>query len=200
MTGITLNPGPQTNFAGTFSVQSDGYIQGVFMDDPAIRNFLAGGTLGTGETLPMWGGVGILESVPNPATQAVELGGLITRAADYAHLTGFTVFNQNASAIVTPQSGVPLVTNGMGVNFFRLGSGARIAVQCDPTLAAALLGGSIVQQVSWDFTNQKLIAFSVTALACKVLNVQVGNSKIVSYNAGTGFANWTNGTCALIQI
>lgn len=292
MSGINLNPGIQTNFPGTFSVQSDGYIAGLFMDDPAVRFALAGGVLGPSETLPMWGGVAIEEEIPNPANTAVELGGIIIRATTNALITGFSVFNQNASAIVTPQSGVPLVTNGMGVNFFRLGSGARIAVKCDPTLAAALLGDPITQAVSWDFANQQLIEnqpaydaasvqsatytsstgiiqltfasapagasptngafFSVSGLAgagvaplngdwqlvssgsagavlslqgpvglgtltitsstgtlaagggtlaCKVLNIQAGNSKTVSYNPATGFANWnTADTCALIQI
>ena len=199
---ININPGIQTNFPGTFSVQSDGYIQGVYMDDPAVRYALAGGTLDTGETLPMWGGVAIGETIPNPANQDVSLGGIIARATDYTDLTGFTVFNQNGSAIVTPQSSVPLVAVGMNTNFFRLGSGARIAVKCDATLAAALIGGDLINvAVSWDFTNQQLVAFSTTALACKVLNVQAGNSKTVSYDSGTGFATWvTNGTCALIQI
>jgi hypothetical protein len=199
---ININPSVQTNFAGTFSVQSDGYIQGLFMDDPAVRYALAGGPLGPDETLPMWGGVAILDSIGGGSAQASALGNIVTRAADYAHVTGFSVFNQNASAIVTPQSGVPLVTNGMNVNFFRMGSGARIVVLCDSTLAAALAGGDASNtEVSWDFTNQKLIAFSSTALPVKVLGVNIGNSKVVAYDSGTGFANWTvNGDTALIQI
>lgn len=204
MNGIVINPGKQTNFPGTFSVQSDGYIQGLMADDPVARYALAGGTLASTETLPMWGGVGISETIPNPATQDVSLGGIIARATGYPNLTGFSVFNQNGSGIVTPQSNVPLVTNGMNVNFFRLGSGARIAVKCDATLAAALQGGTdlINVQVAWDFTNQELITYgSGTALNVKVLNVQVGNSKTVNYNSGTGFANWnTSDDCALILI
>lgn len=203
MSGININPGIQTNFPGTFSAQSDGYIQGTYMDDPAVRYALAGGTLKSSETLPMWGAVALAETIPNDANQAVALGGIIARAADQAHLTGFSVFNQNGSAIITPQSNVPLVTVGMNVNFFRLGSGARIAVKCDPTLAGSLVGGDLINvQVSWDYTNQLLVAYdSTAALPVKVLNVQNGNSKTVTYNSGTGFANWaTNGVCALIQI
>lgn len=201
MTGITINPGVQTNFPGTFSVESGGYIQGVYLDDPAVRYALSGGTLKSTETLPMWGGVGLSEDIPNPANQATALGGIILRATSQANLTGFSVFNQNGSAIVTPQSGVPLVAAGMNVNFFRLGSGARIAVKCDPALVS-LEGGLITPQVSWDYTNQELVAYdSVAALPVKVLEIQNGNSKTVTYSSGTGFANWaTNGCCALIQI
>jgi len=203
MGGITINPGVQTNFPGTFSVKSDGYIQGLFEDDPAVRYALSGGTLATTETLPMWGGIGISETIPNDATQDVSLGGIIARATAAGNLTGFSVFNQNASAIITPQSNVPLVTNGMNVNFFRMGSGARIAVKCDPTLAASLVGGDLINvAVEWDYTNELLIPHGAgTAIPVKVLNVQNGNSKTVTFNGGTGFANWVpNGICALIQI
>jgi hypothetical protein len=57
--------------------------------------------------------------------------------------------------------------------------------------------------VSWDFTNQKLIAYNATpgALPVKILDIQVGNSMIVAYSNVTGFATWnTAGACALIQI
>lgn len=198
---ISVNPAKQSNFSGTFSVQSDGYIQGLYMDDPAVRYALAGGTVKSDEAAPMFGGIAIGELIPNPASVAVELGGVIERAVDYAHLTGFTVFNQNGSAILSPPNTVPLADVGMNVNFFRLGSGARIAVACDDALAATLSGGTdlITTQVSWDFTNQKLVAFNTTALACKVLNVQRGNSKIVQLSSGVYTWN-PSGTCALIQI
>lgn len=196
---MNVNPSPTTNFAGSFVVQSDGYVQGLFMDDPAIRFQLAGGIVGSGVATPMWGGEAITEALP--AAEPQDLGNNITLATTYGNLTGFTVFNQGGAGLVTAQSQVPLFSATMGINFFRMGSGARIAVLCDSALAASLLGGNINQQVSWDFVNQKLIAFSTTALACKVLDVNNGNSKTVSYNSGTGNANWVqNGICALIQI
>lgn len=198
---ISVNPAKQTNFSGTFSIQSDGYIQGLFMDDPATRYALAGGVVASGEAAPMFGGIAIGETIPDPANQATELGGIIARATAYTDLTGFTVFNQNGSAIISPPNTVPLADIGMQVNFFRLGSGARIAVACDDTLAQTLAGGSslINVPVSWDFTNQKLVAFSTTALACKVLNVQRGNSKTVQVNSGVYTWN-PSGTTALIEI
>jgi hypothetical protein len=198
----SINPVIVTNFPGSFSVTSDGYVQGIFLDDPAIRNELAGGFLATAETLPMWGGVAIADAIPNPANQSDALGGAISRALAQTGLTGFSVFNQASNMIQTPQSRVPLSGTGMGVNFFRLGSGARICVQCDATFAATLAGESVITQCSWDYTNQKLVAYdSTAALPVKILNVNIGNSKIVSYSSGTGFANWTNnGDVAVIQI
>lgn len=39
------------------------------------------------------------------------------------------------------------------------------------------------------------------ALPCQVVDVNIGNSKVVSYSAATGFANWNNtGSTVLIQI
>src|SRR5579859_7317370 len=159
---VTINPVLTSVASGSFQIDSVGYIQGTALDQPAIRNSLAGGVLASTETLPMWGGVGISELVPGAAsTPATVLGGPIKRATNVTAntagvLTGFSVFDQNYSAINSPQSPVPLVGSGMSLNFYRLGSGARIPVACDPSLAS-LDGGVITQQVSWDYTLQRLV-------------------------------------------
>ena len=44
MANLSLNPMATTNAAGSFGVQSDGFIQGVALDDPANRFNLASGT------------------------------------------------------------------------------------------------------------------------------------------------------------
>jgi hypothetical protein len=240
----------------------------------------------------MWGGVGISETsspVSGGPTNG-ETGGNITRATTQTagasgQLTGFSVFDQNYSAINTPQSPVPLVGTGGQVNFYRLGSNARIAVAIDDALISQE-GDVITQDVSWDFVNQRLIpyvgtltissgtyndttgevvltmsapvtfgdgdavivsgltgtgayaslngTFTATAvsgstvtynagagagastitggsltlgsgasskLPCKVLNIDIGNSMVVEYDADTGFATWNrSGSCAVIQI
>ena len=63
---ITINPVKTVVAAGTFNIQTDGYIVGFAMPDPATRFQLAGGLVAANETMPMWGGVGISESVANP--------------------------------------------------------------------------------------------------------------------------------------
>jgi hypothetical protein len=170
---VTINPLQTSNAAGSFNVTSSGFIQGTALDQPAIRNALAGGVLGSGETIPMWGGVGINEAVPTPDSTTLphtSLGGIITRATNVTantakSLTGFSVFDQDHAMITSPQSPVPLSPSGGEVNFYRLGSGARIAVKCDPTFAASLEAGSINQQVSWDFTAQELVPYVAAYLA-----------------------------------
>lgn len=194
---LTFNPMQTTNAAGLFYAQSDGLVQGEYQFDPVSRQYIAGGFVDSGVTQPVWGGMAITENIPvASATQAV--GSDVALATAVANLTGFTVATQMHNSIVTPGgNSVGTVQAGMGVQFARLGSGLRLAVQCDSALVS-LDGGAITQQVAWDFTNQKLIAYTTgTALPVKVLNI-VSNSKIVSYSAGV--ASWAVGYCALILL
>jgi hypothetical protein len=204
MSNIAFSPMLTSNNAGGFSTQSNGLVQGVAMDDPAVRFALAGGYLDSAETLPMWGGVGIFVHVP-PANADVlnsKVGRATSLTANAAkELVGFSVVNQATAWVSSPQSPAPVATDLMTVPYFLLGSGARIVVDCDATLAASLINATIAPQVSWDFTNQKLIAFSAVALPVKVLRVQAGNSKTIVWNGATLQATYNNsGTAALIQI
>jgi hypothetical protein len=138
-------------------------MQGMTLDNPSARQFLSGGFLASTETLPMWGGVAISEYLPQYSTGSTlypipALGSSIARATSVAStipITGFSVFDQVHSAINFPQSPVPLIPTGGMVNFYRLGSGARIKVAADPTVAS-LQGGLISANVSWDFNAQRL--------------------------------------------
>ena len=164
---LNFNYMQQTTAAGFFNIQSTGWVQGMFVDDPAIRYQLAGGVLAQTETLPMYGGVGISETVnPNTGSNPPvgNQGGIISRATLISStgasgaLTGFSVFNQAYGMAISPQANVPEAASGMQVNFFRLGSNARVVVACAASLSS-LEGGPITQQVSWDFVNQQLIPY-----------------------------------------
>lgn len=204
---ISLNPNIQTSAAGMFVIESDGLIVGTAYPDPAARFSLAGGWLAATETLPMFGGVGISESIPTeptggaaPTAPLTPLGGSIARATAEANLTGFSVFDQNYAAVNTPQSPVPSTSPGGLVNFYRLGSGARVALAIDPTLIT-LEGGLITQQVSWDFTNQKIIAFATNALPVKILAIKAAGCMVPSYSSTTGFVTWNyNGAAAVCLL
>lgn len=145
-----------TNAQGSFSVQSAGYVQGVYQDEPAVRYSLAGGTLSASATSPVWGGMAISESVAPATGYDRTLGGTIAPATALTNLTGFSVFNNAYSMVGSPSSPVPLAGNtGASVAFFRMGCGIRIPVAMDPSLVS-LDGGLITQNVSWDFNNQIL--------------------------------------------
>lgn len=223
---IPGSPFSTTNAAGSFASTSQGETQGTFYDDPAVRFALAGGILSTLETIPMWGGVGVYAQVPTPQgsppiTPSAALGVILGRATTLTQtsatgLTGFSVFNQAHNMVISPGSTVPLSGSGMMVNYFPLGSGARIAVACAPSLVS-LDGGSIGQQVSWDFNNQVLqpydaatATYAITSLTWSATNggqvavvmgvaspvVAVGdfiNISGVTSNSGTGGITLLNG-------
>ena len=180
---VSFNPNLTTTNIGGFSTNSYGLVQGVAMDDPAIRNLLFGGTLSTAETYPMWGGVGVYANVPSAYTNTSygsELGSIVGRGTTISanasgKLIGFSVFNQASNWISWPQSPVPTAAGGMMVPYYLLGSEARIVVACDPSLAASLAGGAINQAVYWDFNAQCLAptasaSYSVTSLTWSATN------------------------------
>jgi len=167
---IGYNPYPQiAGNNGLFNATSTGLRQGTAYADPSTRYRLRAGILSQNETLPMWGGVGLYAFVPggslgtvgSPGNPSYSLGPIVGRAAaltsTYA-LAGFSVFDEAYGMVTTPQSPVPLAASGMQVNWYPLGSLARIVVACDPTLVD-LRGAVIKPLVSWDFTNQLLIPY-----------------------------------------
>lgn len=216
---VSINPYLQSTAAGFFNTTAAGLVQGMSLDNPATRYALANGVLSSVETIPMWGGVGISEVVPGAAnTPNNALGGLITRAttltaAAAGQLTGFSVFDQNYSAINSPQSPVPLVGSGGQVNFYRLGSGRRIPVKIDPSLVD-LEGNVITQNVSWDFVSQVLQPYvasgateSVTSMTWSSTNggqVAVVMAAPSIYNLGdvinvSGATNTGSGSLSLLN-
>lgn len=195
---ISFNPYSTQTASNSFSVQSDGFIQGSSMDDPNTRYFLSGGTVATSETTPMWGGLPIVESIPVAGSDGA-LGGAVARAANNGEITGFSVFDQGFSMVATTSSRAPSAAAGNAINFYRLGSGRRIPLPIDPALIS-LDGGLITQQVTWDYAAQRIVAYvSGTALPVRILNINT-NSLIVVYDSVNNYVNWTTGACALCLI
>ena len=267
MANLSLNPMATTNAAGSFGVQSDGFIQGVALDDPANRFNLASGTVSATETKPLWGGLPIAELLPG--VKSSPRGSTIRRAVSLAELEGFTVFNQAHNGLTTPQSPVPLYASGMSVSFYRLGSNMRVPLKASAQVVAlGTAGASVKTALAWDFVNDRVttaaaaafagsdiattavtysngVATATTAsyngtvvvltvptaktftyapvsapggsattqgnigavaqaditLPVKVLSIESGNSKTVSYDSATGFLTWNNtDDCALVLL
>ena len=203
MSNITFNPMQTLTGSNSFQLESQGYIQGAFMDDPVGRMWVLPGTVAASVTQPVWGGLAIGENVPalDTGTNGTVPGSIVIPTTADA-VTGFTVFNRAHNMLITPGNPVPVSSSGMSVAYARLGSTLRIPVSVSSALATTLEGGSITQQVSWDFTLNQLTAFvsgTNTVLPVKVLNVNA-NSKIVNYDSTTGAVTWSYGYAALIQI
>lgn len=183
MAGIP-NPYTPTNAAGQFYVESDGYVQGMAIADPVARFDLATGIFDTNATGVLWGGVGITENIPaagrgSALGSVIDIATTISTTGATGALTGFVVSDQAYNWITNPQNTAPSAKPGMSVPYYRFGSGARIAVQCDPALVD-LDGAPINQQVSWDFVNQRLVPYLGT------LTISSG-----TYVSGTGVVTLT---------
>lgn len=181
---LSFSPYAQTNGnAGLFNTTSNGVRQGTAYADPSTRYRLRAGLLSQNETLPMWGGVGVYAFVPggsgNPSYALGTIVGRATALTGTYKLAGFSVFDEAYGMVTTPQQTVPLIGSGGQVNWYPLGSLARIAVACDPSLVD-LRGANISPQVSWDFTNQLLVPY-------------LGSQTISSgtYNSTTGLVTLT---------
>ena len=188
---IPYNPyGQIGGNSGLFNVSANGVRQGTAYADPSTRYRLRAGILAQTETLPMWGGVGVYANVPGggppAATPNPAMGTVVGRATGPTgtlRLVGFSVFDEAYGMVTTPQSPVPLAASGMQVNYYPLGSLARIALPCDPSIVS--LRGTTVDAptLGWDYTNQLLIP---------VLGAQSISSG--TYNSTTGLVSLTMAT------
>lgn len=158
-------PSQTTSGQGLFNgASSTGYIQGQAFADPATRFALRSGIVSQNETLPMWGGIGVYAlispiSSSGPKQRMGQSLGRATSLTGSTALVGFSVFDQAYNMINDPNNPVPTAGSGQSANYYPLGSRARVAVACDPSLIS-LRNGMINQQVSWDFTTQQLIPYS----------------------------------------
>ena len=171
-----FNPALTTSASGLFSTTTAGYIQGHALPDPAIRYQLRSGIWSTANTIPGYGGIGISEATPvaggDVLGPTITVATNVTGGATANSLTGFTVFDQAINLINNPQSPVPTAASGMGVNFFRLGSGITIPVACAPSLVSSIDGSIITTPVSWDFVGQQLVPY----VAAYPSNVMTGST------------------------
>ncbi|HAH1466598.1 hypothetical protein HCX06_00250 [Escherichia coli] len=164
MANLSLNPMATTNAAGSFGVQSDGFIQGVALDDPANRFNLASGTVAATETKPLWGGLPVAELLPG--VNSSPRGSTIRRAVSLAEIEGFTVFNQAHNGLTTPQSPVPLYASGMSVSFYRLGSNMRVPLKASAQVVAlGTAGASVKTPLAWDFVNNQVTTAAAAAFS-----------------------------------
>jgi len=196
LSGVSFNPMAVTQPQDSFHVSSNGYVQGAYEDDNASRQWLLQGVVGAGVTDPVYPGIPIRELTGAGG----NLGNTINLSTDIPTISGFTTALKFYNAIATPGNPVPQVGANMSASYFRLGSNARIAVKCSPSLANTISGGQTNQLVSWDFTNQQLIAYSsgLTALPVKVLNV-ISTSRVIN-NSATPTLSYETGPAVLIQI
>lgn len=201
MSGFTSqNYMATTSPQNSFLLDTQGYVQGVMLDDAVAQQWITTGIIPATETAPLWAGLPIIET-GNAATSISNQGGRqVSLAASIATITGFTIANQGYNGIIGNPNNVPMYSSGMTMSLIRLHSNARVVVQVDSAAVNSLINQSIAVQLGWDFTTNSLTTFtSGTALPAWLLEIET-NGKIVSYNSGTGEANWSTGPVAVIQL
>lgn len=203
---LSISPYITNQPQNTFLLNSQGFVQGVALDDTPSRMWLKGGTLLSTQTLPMWGGVPITELINQMGTNSEGTGPVVARSTTQANTTGWAVFNQAHSMVIGSGNTVPISSAREYVSFYSNGSNARIAVQCDTsitglagttTVAVESLGGLLY----WDTTNFLLTTTSSSNVQLpttyKLLSINT-NSKIVSWTSPN--ATWATGAVAILQI
>lgn len=185
-------------FKNSFNVESAGLVQGDAQDDPAIRLLLAAGVLADDVAGSMWGGMGIIESVPK--SDEATLGAVI-RQATVADCNGFMVFNQANHGVVTPNNGVPQFMAGNGVHYYRLGTGARIPLQISAAVAALANGTTSTTQTkfTWDAKKGVIDIGGEDGMNLRLLKVSPGGNMAAVKNEA-GDVNWEDRPIGLFSI
>jgi len=208
---VSLDPLATTSAGNLALTHTDGLIQGQAIENPYTSAALNAGVVYASETYPLYAGLpislGIDVNGKGPLVKKSVVGDVA------AGIMGFTTSHRaGAMGFKTPSSPVPLYPQGGSVNFYPIGSKAWLVVQIDNTLAATLDGSDfITTPVMWDFTNDKLVAWTngvdaanLQLTAIRVVSVAVAGTKnnlAIAYATGTGLATWDDTkSLAIIEV
>lgn len=162
---VTFNPYVITNVQDGFSVQSNGYLQGDVLADPATRFAITGGVIAATDVgTPMWGGTPVFERAAPVTPANGYMGSTIGRAVNASSIAGFATFNGSFSLPTTPQSPVPMGTAGNSYNYVRVNTGNRLVLKCNAAVAAYANTANSLVSFSWDYVNDQLIPYAALAL------------------------------------
>lgn len=187
------NPYVTSGVPGTFKLTGSGAKEGTSRKNAVNQALQIDSGLFSGTVA--WGGQPIVESVSTELT-----GNVITLASTIASITGWSTFD-GANHPVMDQGTIGLYQDDMTINFYRKGAGTLLWVKIDDDLVESVIGGSVTQNLGYDFTNYKIAAYvSGTALPVRIEAVSVAGTStintLVSYNATTGNAEWSTEGCA----
>ncbi|MHB1644410.1 MAG: hypothetical protein ACYCS8_17465 [Acidithiobacillus sp.] len=203
MANVSFNPALMTSAQNTFLLNTQGFIQGLTQDDWVSRAFLLPGVVASTVTQPMWGGMGL--AVNGSASATDNRQGQSVLPATTTQINGFSVFDQGINMIQVPGNNVPTAQAGQSLPFYTFGTNARIPLPITGTVAD-FEGVPIGVQLYWDTVALGLTTVSsanTVALpsTVRLLEMNLANSKMVSYNSSTGAVTWLEGQpSALIAI
>lgn len=196
---ISIAPYVTTNSETSFLLQTDGFVAGTFLDNPANRYALEGGLVASTQSTPLWGGLPITLTIAadGPGGASSGLGSLITAATAEANIDGWCVFNQASAGVITPSSNAPLYPSNTSANFIRNGCGLWLVLPVNSTAISTIVGGGANQTIYWDYTNNRVDVTGTGALGMQVILVNT-NSKVPSYSSSS--LNWTTGDVVVVRV
>jgi len=173
------------------------FVQG-YLADPATGpgatdwRPICAGIVPTGAD-SLWPGVAIQEFLQQPFGSALAL------AESVAQITGFTVADDSAGLIVNDPTQVPQALPGMAINFVRLGSRARLIVQCSQALANAVNGATVgANAITWDLDAQQLIQ-GTPALPVLIVGAVAQGARVI-VEGWSGNLKWSSSGAAAVII
>jgi hypothetical protein len=184
----------------SFLLQSDGFVAGTFIDDPAKRYQLEGGVVGAAQTTPLYGSLPLTLTVTAPTSSGASsgLGESAVAATAVANIDAWCVFNQASAGLISATSNVPLYYAGQSLNFVRVGSGLWVVLPVKAADVNTLAGGASNQAIYWDYTNNWVAAAGTGALGLQIISLNT-NSKTITYVAGPPItANWAGGGSVIV--
>ena len=196
---VTFQPYGTTVSASSFLLQTDGFVQGTFLDSPATRYTLEGGYVAASQLTPIWGGLPLSLAVPAPGQGGASsgLGPAATVATTAASINAWCLLNQAAAGIITPSSNSPLFTSGGSLNFSRVLSDMLIVLPVNPAAVNTLANASATYPIYWNFAQNYVDITGSTPLGYQIIALNT-NSKTITYSSTTGFANWTPGGSVIV--
>lgn len=171
------------------------YVQGCLTDESttvgADSRPIRAGIVAAAAPGPLWGGLPVSVFVPR-----TSLGSALQLAQNVSQITGFTVFDKSTALISSNKDPVPSAGPSMGINYVLVGSGVELVLQADPAVLKLLRGATTPTPVSWDFENQRVIAFSGAALPVKYVVALLNDAMVIVCEGGV--ARWEYGAPAVV--
>ena len=190
-----------TTASSAFLLNSDGYLAGTLYGNYPDRFRLEGGVVASAQSTPLYGGLPLTNTVVAPSStgQSSGLGETVAAAVTTgANITSWCVYDQASAGVITATSNAPLFYANSSINFVRVGSGAFVVLPVNPAAVATIAGGTSIQTLYWNFTNNYIDTSGTGALSLQVIALNT-NSKTLTYVSGPPITlNWTAGGSIIV--
>lgn len=183
----------------TFAITSRGAVQGTVKPNLSTGAKLSQGGYTLADPLDiMWAGTAVS---PLLTDGSAPVSNSIAKATAMANLGGFTVSELDGRSHMQMYGGNAPFHNSTGfVNFYAVGSGARVWLHIDTAFAATLVPAkSTYVKASFDFVQQKFVTPAADATFFTFENIILSGCLGIDFDVPSRQVNW-NGNSALVCV